>query len=67
MSKIFQTLSFYVLLLVFAQGLSSFEAENIPLNPIKSQFKLNELKNYSVINERKLEKSLEYSEKGTKK
>ncbi len=51
MSKIFQTLSFYVLLLVFAQGLSSFEAENIPLNPIKSQFKLNELKNYSVINE----------------
>ena len=51
MSKIFQTLSFYLLLLVFAQGLSSFEAENIPLNPIKSQFKLNELKNYSVINE----------------
>ena len=47
MSKSIKILALYVYLLVFVQSLSSFDSVKEPLNPIQTQFKSNELKEYT--------------------
>ena len=47
MSKSFQFLAFYALLLSLIQSLSSYEAEKIPFNLSQIQYKSNEFKEYS--------------------
>ena len=46
MSKSIKILALYVYLLVFVQSLSSFDSVKEPFNPIQTQFKSNELKEY---------------------
>ena len=54
MSKSIKIFAFYVLLIVFVQSLSSFDTEKDPFNQIQTQFKSNELNEYTDIIEIKV-------------
>ena len=60
MSKSFQILAFYALLLVFAQSLSSFETEKISFNSGQIQYKSNELIDLSETIEIRVNTDSEY-------
>ena len=54
MSKSIRIFAFYILLIVFVQSLSSIEPEKDPFNQIQTQFKSNELNEYTDIIEIKV-------------